>query len=176
MEFRRVLFRSRHDGVLQLVAHGSTVLSLGGESRVQAWRPGQAEATPWQPKAARAVRQLLPLPNGALVSSHDDGSLRLWSVRGESRLGYAASADLRHLLALRDGQLLAAAASGRLHVLNPAAAIDQPRNTGQGAVLSLLAQGLDDLVSGGEDGSLRRWRQRKPLGGPIRSEIGRAHV
>ncbi|NBW62200.1 MAG: TIR domain-containing protein, partial [Synechococcaceae bacterium WB4_1_0192] len=45
--------------------------------------------------------------------------------------------------------------------------------TGQGAVLTLLALRNGEVVSGGQDGSLRRWRNRQPVGEAIPTGQGR---
>jgi energy-coupling factor transporter ATP-binding protein EcfA2 len=44
--------------------------------------------------------------------------------------------------------------------------------TGQGQVMSLIELKNGELISGGQDGSLRRWRDGKPLGGAVRTGQG----
>ena len=155
-----------HDGVLQLVAQAGRVLSLGSEGTIQTWQPGQPAASRWQ-RLATPVRRLAVLPAGQRVSSHDDGSLRLWRGDRAAAMGYASSAAIRQLLALRNGQLLGADPSGRLLLLAPAEGIAQPVPSGQQGVWSLLALGDGELISGGEDGTLRRWRRERALGPSI---------
>jgi WD40 repeat protein len=48
-----------------------------------------------------------------------------------------------------------------------------PISTGQGRVWSLVELRNGELVSGGDDGSLRRWRNDKPVGGPLLTGQGR---
>jgi hypothetical protein len=48
-----------------------------------------------------------------------------------------------------------------------------PISTGQGRVWSLVELRNGELVSGGDDGSLRRWRNDKPVGGPLQTGQGR---
>ncbi|MFZ0408005.1 MAG: WD40 repeat domain-containing protein [Cyanobium sp.] len=173
--------RSGHDGVLQLLAGDGQVYSLGSEGQIETWRSGQLATTPW-PKQAVPVRRLALRGNGELVSSHDDGSLRRWRGKRLMGLGYAATADLGPLVALKGGRLLAADGVGALHLLDATPLRDaMPVDSGQQGVWSLLVQPDGEVISGGEDGSLRRWRQGRPLGparptgqGSIRALLGLA--
>jgi WD40 repeat protein len=172
--------RTGHDGVLQLVGRGDQVFSLGSEGLIQTWRPGQGATTPWQTKAktppSPRVRQLALLAGGDLVTSHEDGSLRRWQGDREAGLGYAASAELSQLVGLADGRILAADAGNRLSLLKPAAQIAALVDSGQSGVWSLVLQRDGVLITGGEDGSLRRWRQERPLGPPLPTGQGSVRV
>lgn len=163
--------RSGHDGVLQLVALGGKVISLGGEGSLEVWQPGQAATAPWR-RLPTPVRRLALRRDGRLVTSHDDGSLRLWNDDGTVSLGYAGSAGLRLLVGLADNRLLAADPGGGLHLLDPDGLVAQPVDSGQQGVWSLLALADGDLLSGGEDGRLRRWRQARPVGAPLAAGQG----
>lgn len=169
--------RTSHDGVVQLVARGDQVISLGSEGRIQVWRPGQQVTTTWQAMATKAmatpVRRLALLGSGELITSHDDGSLRRWHGDRLAGLGYAASASIRQLLGLENGRILAADAGGSLRLLQPSAPINQPVASGQGGIWSLLVQANGEVISGGEEnGSLRRWREGRPVGEPITTGQG----
>ena len=174
--------RTGHDGVLQLVGRGDQVFSLGSEGHIQTWRPGQGATTPWQTMAKNPrvrqlrVRQLALLAGGDLVTSHEDGSLRRWQGDREAGLGYAASAELSQLVGLADGRILAADAGNRLSLLKPAAQIAALVDSGQSGVWSLVLQRDGVLITGGEDGSLRRWRQERPLGPPLPTGQGSVRV
>lgn len=173
--------RSGHDGVLQLLAREGRVFSLGSEGQIETWRGGQLTTTPWQ-KQAVPVRRLVLRGNGELVTSHDDGSLRRWRGERMAGLGYAATADLGPLAVVAGGRLLAADGVGALHLLDPLPWPDvMTVASGQQAVWSLWVQPDGEVISGGEDGSLRRWRQGRPLGpahptgqGSIRALLGLA--
>lgn len=163
--------RTGHDGVLQLIARGDQVFSLGSEGRIQTWRSGQGASTSWQSQLT-PVRRLTLLAGGDLVTSHDDGSLRRWHADRLAGLGYGASAGIHHLEGLQDGRILAAADGPRLSLLKPEPTSARPLNSGQQGVWSLLVRGDAEVISGGEDGSLRRWRQERPLGAPLASGQG----
>ena len=159
--------RTDHDGVLQLIARGDQVFSMGSEGRIQTWRSGQGGTISWQPQPS-PVRRLALLGGGDLVTSHDDGSLRRWHGDRLVGLGYGASSGIRQLVGLQDGRILAAAAGPRLSLLKPEPPTSaRPVNSGQQGVWSLLVQGNGDVISGGEDGSLRRWRQERPSAAPL---------
>jgi WD40 repeat protein/DNA-directed RNA polymerase specialized sigma24 family protein len=168
--------RTGHDGVVQLIARGDQVISLGSEGKIQVWRPGQQATKTWQAMAtkpmATPVRRLAPLGANDLITSHDDGSLRRWHGDRLAGLGYAASAGIRQLLGLENGRILAADAGQSLRLLQPSAPIDQPVASGQLGIWSLLVQANGQVISGGEDGSLRRWRQGKPVGAPLATGQG----
>jgi hypothetical protein len=157
--------------VLQLIARGDQVFSLGSEGRIQTWRSGQGATSSWQ-RQLTPVRRLALLGKGVLVTSHDDGSLRRWHGDRLAGFGYGASAGIRQLLGLQDGRILAAAASPRLSLLKPEPTSARPVNSGQQGVWSLLVRGNGEVISGGEDGSLRRWQQEVPLGAPLASGQG----
>jgi WD40 repeat protein len=168
--------RTGHDGVVQLVARGDQVISLGTEGKIQVWRPGQQATKTWQAMAtkpmATPVRRLALLGAADLITSHDDGSLRRWHGDRLAGLGYSASAGIRQLLGLKNGRILAADAGQSLRLLQPSAPIDQPVASGQQGIWSLLVQANGEVISGGEDGSLRRWRQGKPVGAPLATGQG----
>jgi len=164
--------RTGHDGVVHLLARGDTVFSLGSEGQIATWLPGQPATTPLRRQSV-PVRHLVLLQNGELVTSHDDGSLRRWRGGQPVELGYAATADLGALVVLPGGRLLAADGAGALHLLDPAPLQDwMPVDSGQQGVWSLVVQPNGEVISGGEDGSLRRWRQGRALGPPIPSGQG----
>ena len=173
--------RTGHDGVVQLVARGDQVISLGTEGKIQVWRPGQQATETWQAMATKTmatkamatpVRRLAPLGKAELITSHDDGSLRRWHGDRLAGLGYASSAGIRQLLGLDNGRILAADAGQNLRLLRPSAPIDQPVASGQLGIWSLLVQPNGEVISGGEDGSLRRWRHGKPVGAPLATGQG----
>jgi hypothetical protein len=126
--------------------------------------------------AKNPVRQLALLAGGDLVTSHDDGSLRRWHGDRLAGRGYAASAGLRQLVGLADGRILAADAGHRLSLLKPAAQIAAPVDSGQSGVWSVVLRRDGVLITGGEDGSLRRWRQERPLGPPLATGQGSVRV
>ena len=168
--------RTGHDGVVQLIGRGDQVFSLGSEGHIQTWRPGQGATTPWQTTAKNPVRQLALLPGGDLVASYEDGSLRRWHGDRLVGRGYAASAGLSQLVGLADGRILAADAGKRISLLKPAAQIAAPVDSGQSGIWSVMLQRDGVLISGGEDGSLRRWRQERPLGPPLPTGQGSVRV
>ena len=170
-----------HDGVVQLVARGDQVISLGTEGKIQVWRPGQQATKTWQAMATKPmatkpmdspVRRLASLGAADLITSHDDGSLRRWHGDRLTGLGYAASAGIRQLLGLKNGRIIAADAGQSLRLLQPSAPIDQPVDSGQLGIWSLLVQANGEVISGGEDGSWRRWRHGKPVGAPLATGQG----
>jgi hypothetical protein len=54
--------------------------------------------------------------------------------------------------------------------------VGQPIQTGQGWVSSLIELKNGELVSGGGDGTLRRWRDGKPVDGGQPIETGQGRV
>ena len=173
--------RTGHDGVVQLVARGDQVISLGTEGKIQVWRPGQQATKTWQAMATKPmatkpmdspVRRLASLGGADLITSHDDGSLRRWHGDRLAGLGYSASAGIRQLLGLKNGRIIAADAGQSLRLLQPSAPIDQPVDSGQLGIWSLLVQANGEVISGGEDGSWRRWRHGKPVGAPLATGQG----
>lgn len=160
-----------HDGIVQLLARGDRVFSLGSEGGVRTWRVGQAATAPW-PTGPVPVRQLTLISDGDLVSSHDDGSLRRWRGGKLVELGYASSSGIRLLAGLEGERLLGADSNGDLHLLRPGAPILPSVDSRQNGVWSLLPLANGEVVSGGEDGSLRRWRRGRPVGSPVATGQG----
>ena len=86
-------------------------------------------------------------------------------VNGLAALARAVNSD--------PGQSLMLSATLPRAIDNNLAVGRTPISTGQGRVWSLVELRNGELVSGGDDGSLRRWRNDKPVGGPLQTGQGR---
>ena len=84
-------------------------------------------------------------------------------VPGAAAAGFAAYIDLQ--LQAGDASLLIGKYLG----------VDTTAQTGfyQSAADNLIALKNDELISGGVDGTLRRWKDGRPVGGPIQTGQGR---
>jgi WD40 repeat protein len=122
---------------------GLTALAVAGGG-IAWWREGEARVAQY---ASRAE---------VLVDSNPLGSM----VYALAALGRQSEEE-----ALPTSQTLAAATGHN----NQISSIP----TGQGQVSSLIELKNGDLVSGGSDGSLRRWRDDKPMGAAIPTGQGR---
>jgi WD40 repeat protein len=116
---------------------GLTALAVAGGG-IAWWREGEARAAQY---ATRAEVLLTTDPLGSMVNA------------------LAALGKQTHVEAFTTSQTLAVA-TGRNNQIGSIP-------TGQGQVLSLIELQNGELISGGLDGSLRRWRDGKPLGAAI---------
>ena len=147
---------------------------------LQRFIQASADRADAQQRRSRRQRRLLVGGLSTLSTLAVIGGLTAWRQAAQARAAdYASRAELLvdsdpvgsmvHALAALDHQSEAeafatsqtlAAATGRNRLI-------ATLPTGQGAVLSLISMPNGDLISGGQDGSLRRWRDGQALGPAI---------
>jgi WD40 repeat protein len=119
---------------------GKHLVSGSSDRSLRLWdaATGQVMGAPLQGHA-NAVISVAFSPDGKrLVSGSTDNTLRVWDAVGDKEM----VAGLKPL-------------AGKL---------GQPIATGQGMVLSLIELKNGEVISGGQDGTLRRWREGKAVG------------
>jgi len=112
------------------------------------------------------VWQVVALPNGRLVSSSEDGTLRLWNWQQGVALGLLASErPVVHALLFEPAQrwLISGDYAGYIEVRQVSAdyahwSVVQRFAAHQGIVRTLAWLGPDRLASGGEDNKVKIWR------------------
>lgn len=161
-------FEAHQGQVTGLVAHGGGLASTGTDLRLRLWEaPGQG--TPGQGTSGQGARLVasfdLPSPPTALVSTGAalvvaaaDGVVRRFEPG--QRMQERALSD-RPLpvvaLAARDGLIAAASVTGEVWLLDAADLTLRRRiDSAQGAVWAVALTG-DTLLTGGNDGLVRRW-------------------
>jgi hypothetical protein len=100
---------------------------------------------------------------GLFVKANPMGSL----LNGLAAMG-TLDQDARESIALSE-TLVEAMARRNMEGFGPAVPADQS------LIRSLLALKNGEVISGGENGSLRRWREGKPLGAPIPTDQGKVY-
>ena len=159
--------------VRRLVAlDDDAVLAVGVDGTVKRWNLEQGIG-PAIETGQGAVLSLLRRSDGSWLSGGVDGTLLLWKdgepVGNPIQTGQG---PIEQLLELPSGDIvsLGRAQFGRLRLLReapPAAPLIRADTEGPVFSLAVLANG--DLISGGADGNLRRWRDGKAVGAPIPS-------
>jgi WD40 repeat protein len=132
-----------------------------------------------------AVSALVALPNNALLSGGDDGSMRLWSEDGQLRrfLGSGHS-SIVSLLRRNDGSILSGGSerliSGDRNLLRSWSFKEQltrgSRQLGAMENLSIVELCNGDLISGDSDGRLHDWRGTRRLNSPIKTTHERVYA
>ncbi len=164
----------KHITALLLQRNGDWV-TAAADGSLQRWHNEKPLGPPIK-SGQGEIHSLLELADGTVVSGGEDGSLRRW--RDGRPIGPplpATRAAVLSLVQLSDGELLSGDANGSLirwREFKPGPAIP----TGQGRLTALLALPGGEWLSGGSAGQgetasrdLRRWRQGRPIGAPIRT-------
>lgn len=116
-------------------------------------------------RACGAVRALLALPGGTLLSGHDDGSVLRWPVGVDApqRIGRQMG-FVRALARLPDGRLVSGATDGGVRVWDPGGPVQElPLAGHSGWIDALLPLPDGRFVSCANDGTLRLWDPRVAL-------------
>jgi WD40 repeat protein len=94
-----------------------------------------------------------------VVSGGSDGALKLWDLEGGGVRELGGHGAAVHELALTDdGALLAVAGDAGLQVWDLRTSVPRPLHGHRGAVFTVgFAAGGRELVTGGHDGTVRRW-------------------
>jgi WD40 repeat protein len=165
---------------LAVLPNGDWV-SGGRNATLQWWRHGQRLGAPIA-TGQGAVTAIEGLPGNTVISGGDDGSVRHWNRAGVLLGSYRSGhSTIYALLRRRSGQLLSGGSEplsqenhNLIRIWDPAAhQADQRIQSGQLEALSLVELCNGDLISGGSDGSLHRWRHNRLLDRPIRTDHGR---
>ena len=130
-------------GLIGMGAFASLAVAAGGFAGWQLWRAKLASATAF---AATAKAQLSGDPFGALVN----GLAALGPLANEPAASFEVS------------QILSSAVSANWQIGS--------MDSRQGTIYTLMELDNNEWISGGRNGTLRRWRDGKPIGKPIQTE------
>jgi WD40 repeat protein len=158
--------------ILSLVelCHGD-LISGDNNGALHHWRQGRRLGQPLASPHGR-VYALALLPSSDLVSGGDDGTLQVWRQGRAVAALATGQGGVTSLVAGADGSIWSGGRDGSIHYIDPSASsqhrslVIQSRH-GAVWVLALLPNG--DLLSGGDDGFLRRWRHGAPVGMPLKT-------
>lgn len=151
-----------HDGqITGLVGHGGGLASIGADRRLRLWdatgAPTETIGLAAQPTALASDGSALfvATPTGALIRILPSGAQTEKPLGPRPLIAVAASAGL----------VAAASITGDVWLIDPAALrVRAEMSTGQGPVWA-LALSDDELLTGGNDGLIRRWSfDGEPLG------------
>jgi len=151
-----------HDGqITGLVAHGGGLASVGADLRLRFWdaagEPGDSVGLSAQPSALATDGETLfvSTPTGALLRVSPDGQTAEKPLGNRPLIAVAAGA----------GRVAAASITGDVWLVDPQTLrIQVEIATEQGPVWA-LALSDDELLTGGNDGMIRRWSlDGDPLG------------
>lgn len=142
--------------------NGEIIVSGGDDGtlryfNVREWKAGKSKPL----KQPSKVLTLLA-PDGidqVLISGHQDGHLSCWSNGTEKPSSKEGMGAILSLVALkaRDNLVISGHEGGQLGIWKKCNLLAEI-SSDQGNLLSLVVLGTGELVSGGSDGTLRRWR------------------
>jgi hypothetical protein len=107
---------------------------------------------------------LLELNNGEVVTSDMSGHVRRWKNWAPAGKPLFLRAGISSLIRLRSGVVAIGDGAGTIHFLSRGRLLADTIRTGQHLITSLAELRSGELVSGGVDGSLRRWRNGSATG------------
>lgn len=171
--------------IYSMVLLNKDVLVTGGGGTIRRWRVGKTidkidhPINTGQPE----VLSMLKLNNGQLITGGQNGTIRLWSSKGKP-LGVPVSVTtapsdddrkknaVTNLLELKNGELITGGGDSdgtirRWRIGKTIGQIGKPILTYQGPILSMLELENNVLITGGEKGTIRSWRDGKALSEPI---------
>jgi len=159
-----------HEGQISgLVAFGGGLASVGADLRLRLWDAGGANvgqiglAAPVSALATDGQALFAASPDGSLTRVLPSGDLQRVEVSPRPLLSVAVGG----------GRVVTAGTTGDIWVLDAETLQQQTViSSDQGAVWALVLT-ADELLSGGADGLIRRWRpDGKPLGeGPLAADV-----
>jgi WD40 repeat protein len=162
------------------------LISGGSNGTLRRWKDGKAVGKPIA-TGQGVVESLVELKNGELISGGSDGSLRRWKdgkPLGDGKPIATGQGEVVRLVELRNGELISGGQNGTLRRWKDGQPVGKLIATGQVDVwdkeniiitdfdqldqhvlfrISLVQLKNGELISGGEDGSFRRWKDGKPV-------------
>jgi WD40 repeat protein len=159
-------------------------LVTGGFGNIRRWRVGkdginEIAASIGNHNSKDLILSMVKLKNGELITGDENGKIRRWNREGKP-LGApvsTGSSPIVKLLELESGKLITVSNNKdgtstirRWRVGKTIDEIDRPIKTDQGSISSIVEFNSDEVITGGEKGTIRTWRAGKPSSDPVRAK------
>jgi WD40 repeat protein len=151
-----------------LVTRSGTMITGGDDGSIKRWNRLNNGIRPIPiGNAIGAITSLLRLRNGDIVSTDEGGNARRWINPDTHRPSFVIENNNPGgpIASLANGDIVTVDDSRRAMVWRDGKAAGTPLNTNQKGVTSILQTSGGAIITGGQDGTIRRWNKLEQGGG-----------
>lgn len=172
---------SKHPELTALVLQGKDrlLVSSGSDGRLRWWNKNE-HVVHESSEPLPTVESMISTADGNLITGHGDGSMRLWKDNQPTKMSQAVDGPVSRMISLSQQTFVAAGGTpGEEEIqwwkisLSSSTATER---TKQDRIMSMVKYKSGEIITGGLEGSVQRWKNGRMIGEPIETDHQSAGV